>query len=129
MDREALLEPVISSIRAGTTLSRFVILKYFEDWEVVPYYDGDQHACTAVVKGSEIHFAVVPEFKRKVIRRKNTRAFLAPLIERQGYLTTRVPHGRLAQKEFVQRIGFKPTWRDSEVEYFLLGSLPFERKP
>jgi hypothetical protein len=128
MDREALLEPVISSIRAGTALSRFAILEYFKDWDVVPYYEAGQHACTAVVKGTEIHFAVMPDFKRKVIRRKNTRAFLAPLFERQGYLTTRVPHGRLAQKEFVQRIGFKPTWQDSEVEYFLLGSLPFERK-
>lgn len=126
MNREALLEPIIRSVRAGTTLSRYAILEYFKDWEVVPYYESGQHACTAVVKGTEIHFAAVPG--RRVIRRNNTRAFLAPLFERQGFLTTRVPHGRIAQKEFVQRIGFKPTWQDSEVEYFLLGSLPFERK-
>jgi hypothetical protein len=129
MTRDELLEPIISSIRAGTTLSRFVILDHFADWEVVPYYAGEQHACTAVVKGSEIHFAVVPGYRGKVIRRNNTRAFLAPLLERQGYLTTRVPHGRLAQKKFVQRLGFTPTWKDGDVEYYLLGELPFERTP
>ena len=128
MTREELLEPIIRSIRQGTSLSRFDILQHLEDWEVVPHYDGEQHACTAVVKGSEIHFAVATGYRGRIIRRENTRAFLAPLLERQGYLTTRVPHGRLTQKKFVQRLGFTPTWKDGDVEYYLLGDLPFERK-
>ena len=128
MTREALLEPIISSVRKGTSLSRYTILDYFEDWDVLPFDFEGQHVWTMVAKGTEVHFALAPGWKPKASMRGAVRSFLKPVIERHGFLTTRVAHGRAAQKEFVKRIGFKPTWKDGDVEYYLLGSLPFERK-
>ena len=127
MTREELLEPIVKAIRQGTALSGPDIRKYFEDWEVIPAEIDGCHVATAVVKGTEIHFALVPGWRPTSCQRGAIKAFLKPLIERHGFLTTRVPHERPAQKKFVQRVGFKPTWRDGQVEYFLLGSVPFER--
>ena len=128
MTREALLEPIISSVRKGTSLSRYTILDYFEDWDVLPFDFDGQHVWTMVAKGTEVHFALAHGWKPKASMRGAVRSFLKPVIERHGFLTTRIAHGRMAQKEFVKRIGFKPTWKDGDVEYYLLGSLPFERK-
>jgi hypothetical protein len=128
MTREALLEPIISSVRKGTSLSRYTILDYFEDWDVLPFDFDGQHVWTMVAKGTEVHFALAHGWKPKASMRGAVRSFLKPVIERHGFLTTRIAHGRAAQKEFVKRIGFKPTWKDGDVEYYLLGSLPFERK-
>lgn len=128
MTREALLEPIISSVRKGTALSRYTILDYFADWEVFPFEFEGRHVWTMVVKGTEVHFALAPDWRPKASMRGAVRAFLKPVFDEYGFLTTRIAHGRLAQKEFVKRIGFTPTWKDGDVEYYLLGSLPFERK-
>lgn len=128
MTREVLLEPIISSVRKGTSLSRYTILDYFADWDVLPFEFDGQHVWTMVAKGTEVHFALAPGWKPKASMRGAVRSFLKPVFDRHGFLTTRIAHGRVAQKEFVKRIGFKPTWKDGDVEYYLLGSLPFERK-
>ena len=128
MTREVLLEPIISSVRKGTSLSRYTILDYFADWDVLPFDFDGQHVWTMVAKGTEVHFALAPGWKPKASMRGAVRSFLKPVFDRHGFLTTRIAHGRVAQKEFVKRIGFKPTWKDGDVEYYLLGGLPFERK-
>ncbi len=123
-----MLEPIIESIRKGTNLPRQEILQYLADWEVVPVQLDGQHVGTAVMKGTEIHFALVPGWRPKSCQRGAIKAFFEPLIGKRGFLTTRVPHHRLLQKRFVERVGFKPTWKDENFEYYLLGSVPFERK-
>lgn len=128
MTRDEALAPVVTAVRAGTSISGPSIFEFFKDWEVVPVELGDQHVGTLVCKGTEVHFALVPGWRPAGSHRGAIREYLRPLFERQGFLTTRVPHYRPAQKQFVQRLGFKPTWRDDGVEYFLLGHLPFERK-
>jgi hypothetical protein len=128
MNREALLEPIISSVRKGTALSRYQILDYFADWEVFQFDFEGRLVWTMVVKGTEVHIALAPDWQPRASMRDSVRAFLEPVFERHGFLTTRVSHERVDQKKFVKRIGFKPTWIDGDVEYYLLGSLPFERK-
>lgn len=127
MTRDELLEPIVKYIRQGTSLAGPDIVRFFEDWEVIPGYVNDEHVMTAVLKGTEIHVALVPGWKPLTSHRGAIRAFTKPLLERLGFLTTRVRHDKPAQKRFVQRMGFKPTWRDENVEYYLLGRLPFER--
>ena len=119
MTREELLAPLFSEA---------VDLSLFNDWAVVPYFVGDQHAATALVKGTEIHFGVVPAFRRKLILRSRTREFLRPMFERLGFLTTRVQLYSHDKKRFVERLGFKPTWADDQFQYYLLGRLPYARR-
>lgn len=127
MDRGELLAPLIAAVRSGTNMLACDIEKYFDSWELIPAYVDGAHVATAAMLGSEIHFALIPGWRPQVSYRGVIREFLAPLLARNGYLTTRVPHVRSAQKRFVQRLGFKPTWSDSEVQYFMLGHEPFER--
>jgi hypothetical protein len=128
MDRERVLEPLISSIRRGTAFSRYDIVKALETWEAVPVLLEGEHVGSAIVNGTEIHFALVPDWRPGASMRGRIREFLTPLLERRGFLTTRVRHERPAEKQFVQRVGFKSTWKDAQFEYYLLGCLPFERK-
>ena len=128
MNREALLEPIVASIRQGLHLAKQDILKYLEDWELIPVEMDGQHAATVIAKGTEIHIALVKDYQPKACQRRAIKGFLRPLFDRHEFLTTRVPHHRLKQKKFVQRVGFKPTWKDENFEYYMLASMPFERK-
>lgn len=99
----------------------------FHDWEVVPGFIDGEHAATAIVKGTEVHFGVMSEFRGRAISRRRTQEFLGPLLDRHGYLTTRVQLKSHDNQKFVERIGFKPTWSDGQFQYYLLGRLPFQR--
>lgn len=128
MTRDEILMPIVQTIRQGTGLSTSRILKELEEWDAVEHLVDGQLAASAIVKGTEIHFAIAPAHRRRLIRKENTRAFLAPLIERRGFLTTRLKVEHAAERRFVERIGFVPTWSDGQFQYYLLDRLPFERK-
>lgn len=121
MTREELLEPVLDGLNAFSP-------GVFKDWEVVPGFIDGEHAATAILKGTEIHFAVVPKFRKAAILRGRAQEFLAPLLARQGFLTTRVHRTHKDKQKFVERMGFKPTWQDEISHYYLLGELPFARR-
>jgi hypothetical protein len=123
-----LLEPIISSIRKGTSLPRQEIEKFLNDWEVIPVIADCVHAATVIAKGTELHIALAEGYKPKACQRRVIKSFLQPLFDKHGFLTTRIPHHRLPQKRFVERVGFKPTWKDDIFEYYMLTSMPFERK-
>lgn len=97
-----------------------------EGWEPVPLMIAGKHAGTLIVKGMEVHFALIERPAGSV--RKAVREMLAPVFERFGMLTTRVPRAAGKDKRFVRRIGFKPIWNDNEFEYYLLSTLPWERR-
>lgn len=120
MTREQLLQPLLEG--AGETSYHV-----FDDWQVVPSYIDGEHAATAVLHGTEIHFAVASTFRRRAITRRRAQEFLAPLLERVGFLTTRVQIKSTDNQRFVERLGFKPTWADGQFQYYLLGHLPFAR--
>lgn len=128
MEREALLEPIVASVRGKLPISRPQILDWFKDWDVFPLELNGQHVWTMIAKGTEVHFALVQGWRPTASMRGAAREFVKPVFERHGFLTTRVMHERVEQKKFVERIGFKPTWKDGNVQYYLLGTLPFERK-
>jgi hypothetical protein len=119
MNRQELLRPI-------TSLAEEV--EAFASWNAVPGFIDGVHVCTALLKGSEIHFAIVSDHRLRTVLRTRTREFIEPLFERYGFLTTRVAHGRKLEQRFVQRIGFEPTWSDEKFEYYLLAELPFSRK-
>lgn len=121
MTREELLAPLFTDTEAPD-------LSLLDDWEVIPGFIDGVHAATALLKGTEIHFGIVPAFRRKAILRRRTQEFLRPLLERRGYLVTRVQLESHNKRRFVERVGFKPTWSDGQFQFYLLGSLPFARR-
>ena len=97
-------------------------------WESVDYLIRDELAGNGLIKGTEIHVTLGEQFRKRGLRREAIRAFLRPLFEREGYLTTRVLVDHKEQQKFVERIGFEKTWSDGRFNYYLLAHLPYERK-
>ena len=96
-----------------------------EAWTLHPYKVGDEVRAIACMSGSEIHFAVAPQWRNRLIQRKRTRDFLAPLFERHGFLTTRTePDAK--HHEFLTRLGFERTYNDGAFDHYFLCDLPFK---
>lgn len=94
-------------------------------WEVVEYRPGGELAGFAVIKGTELHCQLFPGAR---LQRTSLRAFLRPLFERHGHLTTRVAHDDLANQRFNKLFGFERTWSDAHFHYFLMSELPFGKE-
>lgn len=98
-----------------------------QGWTLHPWMDGDEVACLAIMHGTEIHFVAAPKWRRRLILRERTRAFLAPLMERHGFLTTRsLPED--GHRDFLERLGFVFTWNDGAADHFMMCELPFGGK-
>lgn len=99
-------------------------------WEFVPLHVGPELAAAAALRGTEIHFASAPEWRARLITRRRTRDFLAPLFERYGFLTTRCQALDFAQIAFITRLGFELTFEDplSGIHHYMLSALPFGKE-
>ena len=96
------------------------------DWTLHPYtVDGEVRAIAAM-SGSEIHFAIAPRWRHRVIARQRTRCFLDPLLAVHGFLTTRSERGS-RHHQFLSRIGFELTWFDGKLHHYMMTALPFGR--
>ena len=93
------------------------------EWEPVGHREAGELVAVAMLKGTEIHFAVKPSWRRRLIQRDRTRAFLAPLMERAGFLSTRSVDE--TARDFLNRLGFVPTWREGRIQHYMLCGLPF----
>lgn len=91
-------------------------------YRFIPYEQGGVVRAIAALDGTEIHFAVHPAYRHRVITRHRTRAFLAPLLEECGFLTTRALPGHRA---FLTRLGFRFTWNNGRFDHFMLSALPW----
>ena len=130
MDREILLEPIVQSVRKGTAYSRYEIARAYADWTLIPIMVDDAHVGTLTHRGTEVHIALVDGWRPRGSYRGLIRDLLRPLFERHGFLTTRLQFTHITEKAFIERVGFKPTWNDDQFQYYLLASMPFEkRKP
>ncbi len=93
--------------------------------EVVPYIDDGELTAVAVLLGSEFHCHTTPAFRFK---RAKLREFMRPLVERDGFLTTRLAHGDTANRRFNKLFGFRETWSDANYNYYVLSDVPFSEK-
>jgi len=98
-----------------------------EQWEIHAIEEDGELLAAVMRNGTEVHLAVAPQHQRRKFSRRRAQQFVAPLLDEYGFLTTRVLRDRTQEQRFVQRLGFKPTWRDDQFSYYLLGRLPFAR--
>jgi len=96
---------------------------------MVPLEIDGETAGVAALDGTEIHFVLAEGWRGRGITRARTREFLAPLLARRGYLTTRAINPRPQQREFLERLGFRRTWTQQDgTEHYMLTCLPFDKK-
>ncbi len=114
---------MINAIVADSPLDREQVLEGLIGWKLHPYAMRGELAACAITKGPEIHSAVAPEFRHLVIQRHRIVEFLQPILHRTQYLTTRIKIDDKARQRFVEMIGFKPTWSNSEIQFYMLTKL------
>lgn len=102
------------------------ITSQLEGWTFHDHCEAGEVAATAALRGTEIHFAIAPEWRGRLIQRDRTRAFLAPLLERAGYLTTRSNDAK--HHRFLTGLGFVHTWTENEMRHYMLTELPFGKE-
>jgi hypothetical protein len=93
-------------------------------WKVRVAQRAGEDVAIVITSGPEIHFV---SLGGPAMTRKNTLEFLAPLIKRFGYATTRVPR-EVTDHKLRNMLGFVPTWNDNLFTYWALTELPFQRR-
>jgi len=97
-----------------------------EAWTLHPLRVGDEVRAIACMSGAEIHFAIAPQWRHRLIQRKRTRDFLAPLFEVHGFLTTRTEPDKM-HHDFLTRLGFDRTYNDGRFDHYMMCELPFSK--
>jgi len=106
-----------------------MISELFEHgWTEVPFTIAGEKVGSLALKGVEVHFSLGEGYRPKGSSRGAIRKLIAPLLEKRGYLTTRVLKERTAQQRFIERLGFKKTGDDGTMLYYMLSAEPFNRR-
>ena len=117
--------PLAQRVSAGFDLAHRLAKEYEKpEFDIRSVPVNGIEVAAACMSGSEIHFAIAPEWRHRVIARLRAREFLAPLFDVHGFLTTRTepnkPHHR-----FLERMGFMRTWNDGIHDHYMMTELPF----
>lgn len=113
-DATSLKDLLWAQVEPQVYITREQYFERLEDCDLQWHEENGQVVWATVTKGPEFHFATfgVPwKLTRAVIRR-----WLCPIIERHGYVTTRVPKDDPRQQRINRRVGFQVV---SEDEFYL----------
>jgi hypothetical protein len=111
---------------SGLPPADVVMQSLLEEWTLHPLVVNGEIRAIAAMSGSEIHFAIAPQWRHRTITRRRTREFLGPLFEAHGFLTTRAEPDQQHDR-FLTRIGFDKTYHDGRFDHYMMTALPFER--
>lgn len=113
---------------AGIEPTTEVTASLRDAWTMHPLVINGETRAIAAMSGSEIHFAIAPQWRHRTITRKRTREFLGPLFESCGFLTTRTEPDEKHHR-FLTRLGFEKTYHDGRFDHYFLSELPFAKAP
>ena len=80
--------------------------KALSSWDVKAFCQGDEAVGMLMVKGSELHVAVLPEVRGKWLSRRLIREVISPIIRAHGEARTSVRPDNEIGKDFIKRLGF-----------------------
>lgn len=95
-----------------------------EGWETIPYLQNGRMTALGIIKGTEFHCQLADTCK---FNRRHMGEILQPLLDREGYLTTRVRVDDKENRRFNRLFGFEKTWSDGTFDYFILTNIRFRR--
>lgn len=124
-------DQVVSFVQwAGLPAAPDTAAGLLQDWEAVEIRsDEGEVVGLGAINGTELHVALAPESRGTgFITRRRCRQWIAPLLERRGFLTTRAVEPSVGTERFLRRLGFERTRSNGEVSHYMLTDLPFEKK-
>lgn len=98
------------------------------EWELTPCMVGNDVGGVLLEKDGEVHVVIRPEYKCAMYWRKNIRELMQPLLDRCGYVTTRVSNDNIQAHNFVQKMGFKIAAECNGVTLYMLRNLVNRRQ-
>lgn len=80
--------------------------EYLARYECIPYVENGEHMATLLKLNAEVHFAAYRRYRHKAyISARRLRAFLLPILDAQGFLTTKLGPGD--DERFIRKLGFE----------------------
>jgi hypothetical protein len=107
------IDALWSQIEPDVYITREQFARGLEEWEITPIRIGGELAYVTLIRGPELHYT---SFGGHRISPGLIRGWLAPLLERYGYATTRTPREELRQQRLNVLIGGRVT---EESEFFV----------
>jgi len=98
-----------------------------DGWITRPIECNGVHYGDFLMRGREIHVAVLPQHRRRGWSRRIARHALESLLAEHVFLITRSFKDDETE-QFISRLGFVATNEDETFRYWWLNELPFERK-
>ena len=100
---------------------------YLDPYECVPYVENDEHMATLLKNKAEVHFCIYRKYRRKgYVTLRRIREFLLPLLEREGFLITKLGHGE--PERFIRRLGFEQIGATASHRIYMLNTIPLLEK-
>jgi hypothetical protein len=93
-------------------------------WEISTAQRAGHDVAFVITRHAEIHFVSI--VGKRAMSRRNIVEFVQPLLDKFGYAMTRVPLAETDHK-LREALGFMPTWRDDDYQYFALSALPYQK--
>lgn len=75
-------------------------------WDVKAFCDGKEAVGMLMVRGAELHVAVIPEVRGKWLSRRLIREVIGPLLHKHGEARTSVTTDNGIGRDFIKRLGF-----------------------
>lgn len=109
-----LVDALWAEIEPAVYIGRAAFVRGLADWDVTPIRIDGELAYVTLTRGPELHYA---SFGGHRISLGLIRGWMAPLLERYGYVTTRTPKSATRQQRLNALIGGRVTGED---EFFLM---------
>lgn len=99
------------------------------EWELIPIIVNDVIIGAVAEKDGEIHMAIEPQFQKKsVYWRTGLKLIINPLIDKYGYVTTRIESDDNVARKFVHRLGFKDYSSLGNITTYAMSEIKHRRK-
>ena len=104
--RDAAIEVGFRALAGRLELDLDTFRERLEGWDVKAFCDGEKPVGMLMVKGPELHVAVLPEVRGKWLSRRLIREVFSPLLKKYGEAKTKVMPDNSNGSDFVRRLGF-----------------------
>lgn len=121
MGRDQYIEELYRVVREQVIISREAYTESLDGWDIEPVLVDGEKVGLMITKGPEIHFRLDRK-KMLVHTRRVIRHYVAPHLERHGFLTTMALAGS-DDVGFLKRFGFIETGTEGRAVMFRLDQL------
>jgi len=99
------------------------------EWELIPVISSDVIIGVVAENNGEIHLALEKQFINKsTYWRKHLNLIINPIIDKYGYVTTRVESDDHSTRKFVHRLGFKDYSSLGNITTYAMSKIKHGRK-